>query len=269
VSTYELGAGQVEQERLRRQGQALAPHTRLLFQAAGIGPGMRVLDLGSGMGDVALLVAELVGADGAVVGIDRSEVAVGQATRRAREAGRVNVAFHVGDINTPAPAGPFDAIVGRLVLMYAPDPAAVLRTQAAQLRSGGVVAPVELDIPRAAAAPATPLVDRSLSWIREAFGRAGIHIDLGPRLWAVLEEAGLRPQGMLAVQPYFGPEDPDGPAMLAGIVGAVLPIIERTGVASAEEVEPDTLHRRMGEELASAGAVLAHPPLVSAWGRAA
>ncbi|HEX2159616.1 MAG TPA: class I SAM-dependent methyltransferase [Actinomycetes bacterium] len=98
--------------------------------------GMRVLDLGSGTGDVAFVAAELVGPAGEVVGIDSSPEAVATAQARAQQRGLGNVRFVMGDIHEPAPGGPFDVIVGRLVLMYVPDPPVVLRTQAALLRPG-------------------------------------------------------------------------------------------------------------------------------------
>jgi len=73
---------------------------------------------------------------------------------------------------------------------------------------------------------------------------------------------------MIGVQPHFGPEDPDAAAILAGIVRTVLPVIERTGVATAAEVGAETLEQRLSEELAAAAAVFAHPALISAWGTA-
>jgi SAM-dependent methyltransferase len=229
---------------------------------------MRVLDLGSGAGDVAFVAAGLVGPAGEVVGIDQSPDAVARATARAGERRLSNVRFVPGDIHDPAPDGPFDAIIGRLVLMYVPDPAAVLRTQTGVLRSGGVIAPIEIDAHSARSLPSTPLVSQALSWLREALTRAGIDPALGPRLWAVLQAAGLQPAGMIGVQPHFGPEDPDGPAILAGIVRTVLPLIERTGVATAAEVDADTLQQRLSGELAASAAVFAHPMLISAWGTA-
>lgn len=81
---------------------------------------MRVLDLGSGAGDNALVASELVGPTGEVVGIDRSAQAVARATERARARGLSNVAFRVQDIQDPwAGQELFDAVIGRLVLMYA------------------------------------------------------------------------------------------------------------------------------------------------------
>jgi SAM-dependent methyltransferase len=265
---YPLGSDAAELERLDLQGRVLAPATRTILETVGLHGGMRVLDLGSGAGDVSFVAAELVGAAGEVVGLDQSAESVAKATMRAGERGLSNVRFVVGDIHDRAPDGPFDAIIGRLVLMYVPDPAAVLRTQAGLLRAGGVVAPIEFDLHSARSLPSTPLVAQALSWLREVFTRGGIDPALGPRLWAVLQAAGLQPLGMIGVQPHFGPEDPDGAAILAGIVRTVLPLLERTGVATAAEVGADTLMQRLSDELATAAAVFAHPALMSAWGSA-
>jgi SAM-dependent methyltransferase len=262
---YQLGSDASELERLDLQGRVLAPATRMILKTAGLAPGMRVLDLGSGAGDVSFAAAELVGSGGEVVGIDQSPDSVAKATARAGERGLADVRFVVGDIHDPAPGGPFDAIIGRLVLMYVSDPAAVLRTQASVLRSGGVVVPIEFDLRSARSLPSTPLVTQALSWLFEAFAAAHIDPALGPRLWTVVLEAGLHPQGMIGVQPHFGPDDPHGAAILAGIVRTALPLIERAGVATAADVGADTLQQRISEELTSAASVFAHPILMSAW----
>jgi cyclopropane fatty-acyl-phospholipid synthase-like methyltransferase len=264
-SDYEFGRGEDELARLERQGRALAPATRMIFDAAGIRSGMRVLDLGCGAGDVAFVAADLVGPDGYVVGVDRSPEALAQARRRAGQRGLAQVRFVEGDIHDPTPGGPFDAIVGRLVLMYVPDPAAVLRRQATVLRAGGLVVPIELDIPTSRSLPAIPLVSQAVAWLAEAFAKGGIQPSLGSRLWSVLREAGLRPLGMIGVQPHFGPDDPGAIGTLAGVIRTAAPLIERTGVATAEEVGAETFPQRLRDALRANSAVYAHPILLSAW----
>ena len=264
---YQLGHDAAELDRLNMQGRLLAPATRVLLQAAGLGPGMRVLDLGSGSGDLAFVVTELIGPAGVVVGIERSPEAVATAQARARHLGLRNAHFAVGDIREATADGPFDAIVGRLVLMYLPDPAAVLRTQVTLLRPDGLVAPIEFDLGTARSLPSTPLASQSLAWLEETFKRAGIQPSLGSRLWAVLHDAGMQPLGMLGVQPHFGPGDRAGPALLAGIVRTMLPLIEQTGVATAQQVAAETLQDRLAAEMTASGAVFAHPILLSAWGK--
>jgi uncharacterized Fe-S cluster protein YjdI/SAM-dependent methyltransferase len=264
-SDYEIGSGEDELARLELQGRALAPATRMIFAAAGIRPGMRVLDLGCGAGDVAFVAADLVGSDGHVVGVDRSPEALARARLRAEQRGLAQVRFVEGDLDDAAPGGPFDAIVGRLVLMYVPDPAAVLRRQATVLRAGGLVVPVEVDIPAARSLPATPLVSQAIAWIVEALAKAGIPPSLGTRLWAIFREAGLHPQGMIGIQPHFGPDDPAAVALLTGVIRTVAPLIERTGVATNQEIGVETFAQRLRDELQENSAVFAHPLLLSVW----
>ena len=68
---YALGHSSRELDRLSFQGIVFAPHTRQLLLEAGLAAGMRVLDVGSGSGDVAFLAADLVGSKGFVLGVDR------------------------------------------------------------------------------------------------------------------------------------------------------------------------------------------------------
>src|SRR5262245_61059248 len=124
---YPLGHSERELERLAVQARDLAAHTTVLFRRAGISAGHRVLDRGCGAGDVSFIAAEIVGPGGNVVGIDRSPAAVDLARERERSVGQLNLTFKVGDAAKLAIAGEFDVIVGRLVLMYLPDPVKALR----------------------------------------------------------------------------------------------------------------------------------------------
>ena len=125
AAEYALGYSEREKQRLVIQSRFYADLTERLFRSAGLGPGMSVLDVGCGVGDVSLLAASIVGPSGSVLGIDR-------APARSRRhgacpcGGAENVAFEVADIPGLDPGRTFDALIGRLVLMYLPDPAATL-----------------------------------------------------------------------------------------------------------------------------------------------
>jgi SAM-dependent methyltransferase len=266
-SGYHFGTGIGEEElnRLEAQGAALVPATRMIFAEAGIRPGMRVLDLGCGAGDVAFVAADLVGAGGSVVGVDSSGGALARARLRAEQRGLAQLEFVEGDINDPAPGGPFDAIVERLALWLVPDPAAVLRRQATVLRPGGLVVPIEADMSPMRFLPEIPLGTQVKSWLTEAFDKAGISF-LGTRLWAILEEAGLRPLGMIGIQPHFGPGDEAGLAFLVEAMRVAEPLIVGTEVATAEEIGMDTFEQRMRDEAERTHPLIGAPyMLLSAW----
>jgi SAM-dependent methyltransferase len=264
-SSYQFGSGIGGDEvaRLEVQGKALAPATRMIFAEAGIRPGMRVLDLGCGAGDAAFVAADLVGPGGSVVGVDRSPDALARARLRAGQRGLTQVQFIEGDIHDPVPGGPFDAIVERVVLLWVPDPAIVLRRQATVLRPGGLVVPVETDF-TLGWLPETPLTTQVRSWMLEAADRAGIS-GPGPRLWALAQEAGLRPLGMIGIQPHFGPDDPVGLAWLTEAMRGFAELIMGTGVATAEEIGIDTFEQRLADEQRKYQAVFAMPVVYSAW----
>ena len=111
---YVMGRSADETLRLQERARFFEPLTRHLFQDAGIGPGMRVLDIGSGPGDVSFLAAELVGPTGSVVGVDANPEMIRTAIRRAEASGLVQVSFMAGDIRDLALEREFDAVVGRL-----------------------------------------------------------------------------------------------------------------------------------------------------------
>jgi ubiquinone/menaquinone biosynthesis C-methylase UbiE len=95
---YTMGHSKGEEERLIHQSQLYDAITRRFLNEAGIGSGMRVLDIGCGPGDVSLTAAELVGSDGTVLGVDVNPAIVETARSRARDAGFSNVEFLAGGI---------------------------------------------------------------------------------------------------------------------------------------------------------------------------
>ncbi len=264
---YVLGSDRHELERLNQQAAAIGPATRLLLRAAGIEPGMRVLDLGTGPGHVALMLAEMVGPSGAVVGVDQAAAALTVARRRAQELGLGNVRFVQADATTWRDDEPFDAVVERLLLFHTPDPVAVVRHHAAGLRPDGLVACIDFDVGGARTFPAGPLVTQVAGWLEAGFRHGGADPTVGARLGLILKAAGLRDVGGFGVVAYLAPDDPSGPRFIAGVTRSLLPVITAAGIATAEEIGLDTLEGRIGEEMRSTDAVFMPPTVVGAWGR--
>ncbi len=136
VPQYVLGHSDREIERLKTQARLIDPITQRFFHEAGITPGMRVLDVGTGAGDVAFLAAAIVGDKGEVVGVDRVPAALEAARARASARSLHNVIFREGDPGQMMFEQPFDAVIGRYVLQFQKDPATMLRTLARHARPG-------------------------------------------------------------------------------------------------------------------------------------
>ena len=132
------------------------------------------------------------------------------------------------------------------------------------LRPGGLVVPVEEDLSTIRSLPETAFGTPVKSWLVEAFAKAGMFM-VGHRLWAIVQEAGLRPVGMIGVQPHFGPADEAGIAFLVETMRIAAPLIVGTGVATAEEIGMETFEQRLRDENQRTQAVGAYPLLLSAW----
>jgi ubiquinone/menaquinone biosynthesis C-methylase UbiE len=266
---YPLPHGTAEIERLIAQSAILNPFTRALFAEAGIAPGMRVLDLGSGAGDVALIAAEMVGPTGAVVGVDRNATVLEVARARAEAAGFAHLSFRAEEIDALAPDETFDAVVGRLVLMYLPDPAATLRALAARLRPGGIVAFGEYNLTTDSIRtyPSLPLFERCRTWVIAAFQHAGAETRMGDKLFGTYRAAGLpEPRMHLDALMGGGPESVIY-AQIAGVTRTLLPLIAKFGIATEAEVGIDTLEDRLRAEAVAHDGFVKIPDLIGAWAR--
>ena len=91
---------------------------------------------------------------------------------------------------------------------------------------------------------------------------------LGARMAAHFRTAGLEPESV-GLQGYYPPGTPEGPRMGVGIVRTLIPVIERCAVATAAEIQIDTLERRLGEEQVAIDAMFKPPTLVGTWARVA
>jgi ubiquinone/menaquinone biosynthesis C-methylase UbiE len=167
---YPLGYSETEFKRLERQGAFFRDLTEDVLRRAGLAPGMYVLDVGCGIGDVSLLAATLVGPTGAVLGIDRSAKSVDVARRRAAAAGQASVRFEAVELDAFSPPQKFDAVIGRLVLMHLPDPAATLRWLCRYVRRGGIVAFQEMATSLTRSVPDAPHVRKCTEWINAPSG---------------------------------------------------------------------------------------------------
>ena len=268
-ATYTMGRSAGETERLIEQAQLYERVTLRMLRNAGVEPGMKVLEIGSGAGDVAMAAAQLVGPEGTVVGIDINPEILETARARAQQAGHRNIEFIAGDARELELPRDFDAVVGRLVLMYLADPGPALKRFVTHLRPGGIVAfqEVELTLYLAVRNPDTPLVNQLIEWGLEVFRRSGANVGMGLELQRVFAEAGLpAPVAHLEAPAGAGP-DWVGFEFLQHGFTSLLPLIESVGIATAAEVDVATLGERLQREAESSGRLVVLPPHVTAYAR--
>jgi SAM-dependent methyltransferase len=270
AAPYVLGHSAEELQRLTQQARLLEPITRRLLLAAGVASGMRVLDVGSGMGDVTFLAAELVGPAGHVVGADRAPFAITQATERAKAESVANVSFVEGDPSRMPFDRLFDAVVGRYVLMYQSDPAATLRALATRLKTGGLIVFHELDWGGARSWPPAPTYDQCCRWVIEALRCGGAEPYMGTKLYSAFVQAALPPPVMHLEAPIGGPADPSG--RVTDLLQTIFPrslvaTLEQFDVAQASEIDADNLPGRMYEEITKLRSVIVGRSEVGAWSR--
>jgi ubiquinone/menaquinone biosynthesis C-methylase UbiE len=271
ASDYILGHGDPELARLDRQARLLDPVTRQYFEAAGIAPGMRVLDVGSGAGHTALLAAALVGSAGEVVGTDRVAKSVATATSHAKAKNYANVSFREGDPAEMKFERPFDAIVGRYVLIFQPDPGQWLGALVRHLKPGGLLAFHEPHGEFASSLPPVPLYDRCMRWVVETFGCTGTSMKKGRRLRDIFLESGL-PTPRMQMQVGIGDavSAADWLRALADLVLAIAPAMQAHGIATAEEIaeiQAPTFADRLIKEVAASRSLIIGRAEIGAWSR--
>ncbi len=242
-------------------------HTRNLLVDAGIREGMRVLDIGCGRGEVTFLASPLVGTHGSVVGVDCDESALVFANQKKADLGFTNTSFVHAHLDAlPSDIGLFDAIVCRRVLMYLQDPVATLRKIRNVLVPGGLIAMQEhdfTDLPLCS--PPHPLHTKMHQYLVAAHKQGmDANTNMGLQLATALSSAGytlgcvkIETTVLTATQSHNIP----------AICKMLAPRIINSGVATAEEIDVDTLEERMNAERMAVNGTLVWDLVCLVWAR--
>jgi ubiquinone/menaquinone biosynthesis C-methylase UbiE len=266
-SRYVMGHSDRERRRLAFQGLILNPFTEQLMRRAGVTGGMRVLDIGCGIGDLSILASRLVGRHGRVTSIDMDQAALSTAQERTQEQGLTNISFVHGTIDEYRPDDPFDAVVGRLILIHTPDPLNVLRKAFQSLRGGGVAVFQEFDFSVIQPAyPPCPVREQVIQLCKEFFCRA-IQGDVGTRLFHLFVEAGFATPDCRVEYPIDGGPDSPFYEWMAESVRSFFPRAEALGMVQGLDINLDTLAERLRDEAVALRASCPAPFMVGGFAR--
>jgi ubiquinone/menaquinone biosynthesis C-methylase UbiE len=266
-SRYVMGHSDRERRRLAIQGLILNPFTEQLMRRAGITGGMRVLDIGCGIGDLSMMASRLVGRHGQVTALDMNEESLGAAQERIREQGLTNVSFVNSTIDEYQADDTFDAVVGRHILIHVPNPLSVVQNAFRILREGGVAVFQEFDFSVIQTAyPPCPLREQVLRLCKEFFCRA-TQGDAGTRLFHLFVEAGFTAPDCRVEYPIDGGLDSPFYEWIAESVRSFFPRAEALGMVQGLDIHLDTLAERLREEAVAVRACCPAPLMVGGFAR--
>lgn len=255
-----------EYQRLRDQALMWRRATEEALDRIGLAPGMSTLDVGSGPGAVMRLMADRVGAEGSVTGIeiDAKLGAQALADLRAQGGAKFNqIDANVLELET-VPGAPFDLVYCRLFLMHMQDPVAVLEKMQSWTKPGGVVAVQEFDFGAIAVEPLCPAMGEFNRLFESMFRAHGRNLRAGRQLPMQFEAAGIGLPDDTSAEAKFLPLKDIAP-MLIGVyqglfaAGAELGIVDS---ARAEAFKAD-----MAEAAEDGRYYCLTPILIGAWKR--
>jgi SAM-dependent methyltransferase len=237
-----------------------------VLAAVGLGPGMSCLDVGSGPGAVMRLMADRVGPQGRVTGIEIDATLGAEALRDLRSQGGAQfeqIAADLLTLETP-PGVPFDLTFCRLLLMHMRDPVTVLEKMAAWTKPGGVVVAQEFDFGAIAVEPTCPAMGEFNRVFEGVFRGHGRNMRAGRQLPAQFEAAGLgTPDGTDAAVHYLP---------LAHMANMLIGVYDSLYAAGAEfgladPARASEFRRDMAEAGADGRYYCLTPVLIAAWKR--
>ena len=181
LGKYALATGEAADYRLRILHDLYGPGTRRVLLESGLRRGMRVADLGCGVGMVTAVLAELVGPRGHVVGIDASGAQLAQAGERLNGRGTNVRLVWASATDTGLPPGSFDLVYCRFLLIHLAEPERALREMFALLKPGGILVCEDGDLTASGSEPPSALDAFADLWGRLGPVR-GLDFTLGSRL---------------------------------------------------------------------------------------
>jgi SAM-dependent methyltransferase len=265
AAVYALGSNPGESARLQRQSEELRPESAALLDRIGLKPGQRAIDLGCGPRGIIDLLSAAVAPGGQVVGLDADPAHVAMAREYAARLGLANVEMVAADArHTGLPAGSFDLVHARTLLVNIPEPAEVVAEMVRLARPGGWVAGQEPDVEYSLCYPPLPAFDRLRELFRASFSRSGADLFIGRRLTELYREAGLEEISVM-VHANVYPPGHSRRTILPDLVRSLRPAILELGLADERELAQ--VDRAVREHLADPRTIMMPHLLFVAWGR--
>lgn len=190
---YVLGTSDIELERLRIQSALFEKQTIHTLNLAGIQRGMRCLDVGCGQGYTSLLISQIVGGKGKVIGMDISEDNIKTCNTKISHNNK-KLKFIVGDIyNSTLDESSFDFVYSRFLFQHLPDPEKALKRLLRLTVGDGILVLEELDQGLWLSYPTDPNLRKLQKAYVNLLKLSGSDPYIARKLYGIFYKTGLRP----------------------------------------------------------------------------
>ena len=263
MTSYVIRGGQEGYDRLRVLAEVHRAGTMALFARAGVGLGMRCLDVGCGGGEVAFDLATVVGPTGSVVGVDMDEVKLSLGRDAALQRGLANVEFRQADVMAWAEADSYDVVYARSLLQHVNDPVDLLRHMWAAVRPGGVLIAEDTDFERAFCQPQNDGFDFFIANYMALLDKRGGDANVGRRLFRYVRDLGVDEVHLSATfQPFSSGEKK---VLLLSTLQLTSAAMVAEGLAS--ESEAAAAYKTLARHVEDPDTIHAGPAMIQVWAR--
>jgi ubiquinone/menaquinone biosynthesis C-methylase UbiE len=263
MAGYVIRGGQEGYDRLLVLAKVHRAGTLALFERAGVGTGMRCLDVGCGGGEVTNDIARIVGQTGSVVGLDLDEVKLALARNDAEQRGLPQVEFQQADVSTWNDPEAFDVVYARALLQHMSDPVDMLRRMWTGVRPGGVLIAEDTDFDRAFCQPPNDGFDFFIRNYIALLEKRGADANVGRSLFGYLRGLGVRDVNLSAtLQPFsFGAEK----ALLTSTLEFTSATMIAEGLVSEDEAA--AAQDSMSRHVEDPNTIHTGPAMIQVWAR--
>lgn len=260
---YVIKGGHAGYDRLLLLARDRWPDTRALLARAGVGPGMRCLDLGCGGGEVTFELARLVAPDGVAVGVDMDEVKLSLAREAARERSVENVEFRAANVNDWDEPAAYDVVYSRALLQHLSQPVALLRRMWDAVRPGGALIVEDVDHESWTCHPE----NEGFAFFKRNFclalDHAGGDHTIGRKLYSYFLDAGIPDPQVAVIQPLHIADE--GKWLALSTLEATGPAILADDLAS--EAEFNAARESLAAYVADPRSIILGPRIFQLWSR--
>ena len=234
---YSLGRNVSESSRLQRQADELFAQSAALVGRTTLGPGGSCIDVGCGPRGILDLLAERVGPEGRVVGLDAdpNHVAMAQQMAADRKLDWVSV-VHADARNCGLPASSFDVVHGRTILITVPEPFELVVEMVRLAKPGGWVIGLEPDVELSICYPSHPAYERLGAMFPAVFSRNGADWRMGRRVAELYRAAGLV-DIQLEVRAEVYPKGHSRRTIRVDLLRSMRPFIVELGLSTDSELD--------------------------------